>query len=89
MKEWGLVESNLENMRLFLLRSQEGKRFKESGNRFIRYMKALLLVVEARGARSSTFISEQLDELRTKITTDPSAIREKDWLIDKVMEAKG
>ncbi len=86
--QYQLVESSLESLRLYLIRSREATKFRKSGNRFIRFTKSLVSLRETRNRYSQRVYERNIRALKEKITGTSGAIMEYEWLLKKLNESE-
>ncbi|WP_020567834.1 hypothetical protein [Neolewinella persica] len=86
--EQRLLESNLENLRLYLMRSRQATSFSKLGKRFVVLLKMLIQLKEEQLSLPPKVFQQRLEKLKENITSKPSALMDKDWLLKRVDEAR-
>lgn len=86
--EQRLLESNLENLRLYLMRSRQATNFSKLGNRFVVLLKMLVQINDDRLSLPLKVFQQRLNSLKDSITNSPTALMDKEWLLERVAEAR-
>lgn len=86
--ELRLLESNLESLRLYLMRSRKATNFSQLGNRFVIMLKVLVQLNSERLSLSPEGFHHRLDKLKDNIISGPTALMDKEWLLGMVDAAR-
>lgn len=86
LREFSMVDSSIENLRLYMIRSREAAKFRKSGNRFVRFTRSLILLRVDRQRLGEKAFLQKLKALRQEIAESTESILEREWLQKKVEE---